>query len=119
MRNGVRTTSAEWTAVDLARTGPLDDAVVLIDQFVEAKVTVVEDIAARAATTTGRGCRQVREAVRPGDGKAGSPQDTRLRSALHGPGVSNPVAQFVVRDRGIFLGKVDFASSRFLVNGRA
>lgn len=87
MRNGVRTTSAEWTAVDLARTGPLDDAVVLIDQFVEAKVTVLEDIAALAATTTGRGCRQVREAVRLADGKAGSPPETRLRLALRRPGL--------------------------------
>jgi very-short-patch-repair endonuclease len=108
-RDGVRTTSAEWTAVDLARTGPLDDAAVLIDQFVNARVTVLPDIAALAATTTGFGCRQVREAVRLADGLAGSPQETRLRLLLHRSSLPEPVAQFVVRDRGVFLARVDFA----------
>jgi hypothetical protein len=79
MRDGIRTTSAEWTAIDLARTGHLDDAVVLLDQFVDAKVTILPDIAAMAAMTTGPGCRQVREAVQLADGLAGSPQETRLR----------------------------------------
>jgi hypothetical protein len=108
-RDGVRTTSAEATAVDLARTGRLDEAVVLIDQFVDAKVTTLPDIAALVTTTTGPGCRQLRKAVGLADGLAGSPQETRLRLVLHRSSLPKPVAQFVVRDRGVFVAKPDFA----------
>jgi hypothetical protein len=82
-RRGARTTRPETTAVDLARVGPLDEAVVLIDRFVDAKVTDLERIHAVASGVSGRGCRQVRAAVELADGLAGSPQETRLRLLLH------------------------------------
>ena len=107
VRGGVRTTSATWTAVDLARAGALDDTVVLIDQFVDVKVTTLENLAALAATAPG--CRQVREAIRLADGLAGSPQETRLRLLVHRSALPKPVAQFVVRDRAGFVARVDLA----------
>ena len=109
MRRGARTTTAETTAIDLGRTGPLDDAVVLVDRFVTARVTNLEMVRAAAAEVTGRGCRQARQAVALADGLAGSPQETRLRLLLHRSALPRPVAQYVVRDGGGFVARVDFA----------
>lgn len=108
-RRGARTTTPEATAVDLARVGPLDEAVVLIDRPVGPKVTDLERIRALAGTVSGRGCRQVREAVALADGLAQSPPETRLRLLLHRSDLPRPVAQFNVRDAGGFIGRVDFA----------
>ncbi|TFV88773.1 hypothetical protein [Blastococcus sp. CT_GayMR16] len=107
VRRGTPVTTAEVTAVDLARTGPLDEAVVLIDRLVAGRLTNLEMV--RAVEVTGRGCRQVREAVALADGLAGSPQETRLRLLLHRSGLPRPIAQFTVRDAGGFVARVDFA----------
>ncbi|MCW2531888.1 MAG: hypothetical protein JWP62_1458 [Blastococcus sp.] len=109
VRRGARTTTAEATAVDLARAGTLDDAVVLIDRLVDARVTDLDLVRAVAAEASGRGCRQVRQAVALADGLAGSPQETRLRLLLHRSPLPRPVAQFVVRDALGFVARVDFA----------
>jgi hypothetical protein len=108
-RRGVRTTTVEATAVDLVRTGTLDDGVVLVDRLVEQRVTNLERIRDVAAQASGRGCRQVREVVALADGLAGSPQETRLRLLLHRSALPRPVAQFVVKDADGFVGRVDFA----------
>jgi len=109
VRHGVRATAAEATAIDLIRSGTLDDAVVLVDRLVAARVTNLEKVRAVAAGVTGRGCRQVRQAAALADGLAGSPQETRLRLLLHRSGLPRPVAQFVVRDADGFVARVDFA----------
>ena len=108
-RQGVRTTTAATTAVDLARTGPLDEAVVVIDRLVASGATDLDAVVAASAQVTGRGCRQVRQAVALADGLAGSPQETRLRLLLHRSALPRPVAQFVVRDATGFVARVDFA----------
>jgi hypothetical protein len=108
VRSGARTTTAEATAVDLARSGTLEDAVVLIDRFVAARATSLDHVRAVAALASGRGCRQVREAVALADGLAGSPQETRLRLLLHRSSLPRPIAQFVVRDGRGFVARVDF-----------
>jgi G:T-mismatch repair DNA endonuclease (very short patch repair protein) len=108
-QRGVRLTTAATTAVDLARTGPLDDAVVMIDRIVQARATDLKRVRATAARATGRGCRQVREAAALADGLAQSPPETRLRLLLHRSGLPRPVAQFTVRDTAGFVGRVDFA----------
>jgi G:T-mismatch repair DNA endonuclease (very short patch repair protein) len=108
-RQGVRATTVEATAVDLARTGPLDEAVVLVDRLVDRRLTSLALVREVAAHASGRGCRQVRGAVALADGLAGSPQETRLRLLLHRSGLPRPVAQFVVRDADGYVGRVDFA----------
>jgi hypothetical protein len=106
---GVRLTTGAATAVDLARTGSLDEAVVMIDRLVQARVTDLDGVRTAAARASGRGCRQVREAAALADGLAGSPPETRLRLLLHRSDVPRPVAQFTVRDAAGFVARVDFA----------
>jgi hypothetical protein len=108
-RGGVRLTTAEATAVDLARLDTLDEAVVLVDRFVSEAGAALDGIRDLAAASTGRGCRQAREAAALADGLAGSPQETRLRLLLHRSPIPAPVAQYVVRDGGGFVARVDFA----------
>jgi hypothetical protein len=108
IRRGARTTTPEMTAVDLARRGPLDEAVVLLDRLVDARVTDLERIRAAAGAVTGRGCRQVRTAAALADGLAASPPETRLRLLLHRSELPRPVAQCVVRDDSGPIARVDF-----------
>jgi len=108
VRRGTRTTTPEVTAVDVARIGPLEDAVVLLDRLVVAGVTDLPRVRAAAERASGRGCRQVRTAAELADGLAASPPETRLRLLLHRSDLPRPVAQFVVRDGAAFIARVDF-----------
>jgi hypothetical protein len=108
VRRGARTTTPEATAVDLARRGPLDEAVVLLDRVVSAGITDLDSIRAAAGRVTGRGCRQVRTAAALADGLAASPPETRLRLLLHRSALPRPVAQFVVREGSGQIARVDF-----------
>jgi hypothetical protein len=108
VRRGTRTTTPEATAVDLARSGPLDDAVVLIDGLIATTVTDLRRVRAVAERATGRGCRQARAAAALADGLAASPPETRLRLVLHRSRLPRPVAQFVVRDGSGQIARVDF-----------
>ncbi|MGY1849200.1 hypothetical protein [Blastococcus sp. SYSU DS1021] len=108
-RAGIPLTSAELTVVDLAGRGPLDEAVVLVDRFVDLGVTRLAWVRETAAATRGRGCREARAAAELADGLAASPQETRLRLLLHRSGLPRPVAQFSIRDAEGFVARVDFA----------
>ncbi len=110
VRGGVRVTTAVRTAVDIARTEPLEDAVVALDQLITGGLATLDDVRAAAAVLSGPGCRSVRRAVDLADGLAGSPQETRLRLVLHGSRLPRPVAQYTIRAAdGRFLARTDFA----------
>jgi very-short-patch-repair endonuclease len=108
-RRRMQVTTAAATVVDLARRGGLDDAVVLIDRFVQARATDLAVVRTLAEKGSGRGCREARSAAALADGLAGSPQETRLRLLLHRSPLPRPIAQFEVRDPAGFVARVDFA----------
>ena len=106
----LRWTMPVRTAVDLARRGPVPEAVVLIDQLVRAGVVQLTAVrAAVAELPRCRGSRTARDVVARADGLAESPQETRLRLLLAAGDLPAPVAQFEVRDGGGFVARVDFA----------
>jgi hypothetical protein len=107
--NGVRVTSRLRTTIDLARTRPVEEAVVLVDRFTQAGLADLELVRAAATAMSGRDCRHVREVLALADGLAGSPQETRVRLLVTASALPRPVAQFVVRHRGRFVARVDFA----------
>ena len=78
LRRGVRTTTAESTAVDLARTATLDDAVVLVDQLVVGRMTSLDLI--RAAAEQASGGDAVRSARRS-PSQTGWPDPRRRRDS--------------------------------------
>lgn len=106
---GVRLTTPTRTTVDLARTRPLDEAVVLVDRFTSAGLAHVELARAAAADMTGRDCRHVRAVLALADGRAESPQETRLRLVLHRSTLPRPVAQHPVHHGRAFVARLDFA----------
>ena len=108
-RGGTPVTTAEVTALDLAAGMSLDDGVVLLDRFLDARVTRMDWLQEAATSMTGRGCRAARSALALADGKAGSPQETRLRLIIRGSDLPPPVAQFEVRVDGRFVARTDFA----------
>lgn len=110
VRDGVRVTTPLATALDLGRSLPLDDAVVLLDRLVVDCGVDLSMLRAAAGAATGPGCRRARAAAHQADGLAGSPQESRLRLLLHRSALlPRPVAQHVVRDADGFVDRVDFA----------
>ena len=58
---------------------------------------------------TGRDCRHVRAVLALADGRAESPQETRLRLVLHRSTLPRPVAQHPVHHGRAFVARLDFA----------
>ena len=109
-RRGLRLTCRVRTAVDLIRRGPVEDAVVLLDQLVHTGVVGLDDVRCAAdRLPRSRGSRQARKVAGLADGFAQSPQETRLRLLLLGSGLPEPVAQFRVFDDEGFVARLDFA----------
>lgn len=103
VRAQVRLTTAVATALRPAAALPRDEAVVVLDRMIAARVVDLRTLEERAAT------RRAREVCALADGLAESPQETRLRLAMLWGGLPSPTAQYVVRDAGEFVARVDFA----------
>lgn len=109
-RCGVRVSNPETTAVRVAGSLPLDDAVVAVDRLLTACVVDLAPLRALAAALRGPNSARVRRVLELADERAESPQETRLRLLLRRSGLPVPVSQHVVRDeRGHHLARVDFA----------
>ncbi|SDC08050.1 T/G mismatch-specific endonuclease [Geodermatophilus telluris] len=106
----LRWTGRVRTAVDLVRRDGTDEAVVLLDRLVWARVVGLAAVrSAVDALPRRRGSAHARRAAALADGLAESPPETRLRLLLHRSGLPLPVAQYEVRSVGEFVARVDFA----------
>jgi hypothetical protein len=108
-RRGVLVTDPDATAVAVAGTLPLDDAVVAVDQLTSLGPADLTRVRALAEAGTGRGCRRARLACSLADGKAESPQETRIRLLLLRSGLPAPIAQYEVPRAGRRPLRLDFA----------
>lgn len=108
-RSGVRVTTPLRTALDLARITPVEEGVVRLDQFLLARLVGLAEVIEAAAVLGGPGCRHVRSVAALADGLAESPQETRVRLAVHTSRLPRPVAQYRVLHGGRFVARVDFA----------
>jgi very-short-patch-repair endonuclease len=98
------------TALDIARSEALVDAVVALDVLLARGLVRRSDLAAAAAALPpGRGTRRAVRAVDLADERAESPPESRLRLLLRLAGL-RPEPQHVVRDGdGRFVARVDLA----------
>ena len=108
-RRGVPATSPEATAARLAAALAEDDAVAAVDQLIDAGVVDLLGVRRHADALRGPGAARARRVAALADGLAGSPQETRLRLLIGRSHLPSPVAQFTIRDREGFIGRVDFA----------
>lgn len=108
-RRGIPVTTAEATALRLAAALPETDAVVAIDQLVQTGVADIGPIRRLAAARHGPGSARARTVCALADGRAESPQETRLRLLMARGGLPAPVPQFSLRVDGRFLARLDSA----------
>ncbi|MGY1615750.1 hypothetical protein ACI797_03310 [Geodermatophilus sp. SYSU D00691] len=109
-RLGVRLTTPQATVARLAQLLSLEEAVVAVDRFAAAQLLDVAGLRDFAAELQGRGAGRTREVCSLADGRAESPQESRLRLLMLRGRLPPPVAQFDVRDGdGRFVARVDFA----------
>jgi hypothetical protein len=96
---GVRVTSAQRTAFDLARRGPLVDRVVAVDALANAHGFAPEALWDLAARHPGvRGVGGLGEVLAHADRRAGTPMETRLRLVVVQAGLPAPEVQWAVQD---------------------
>lgn len=107
-RLDVPVTSAEATAVRLAAVLPRVDAVAAVDRMIATGFVSLDTVRQLAAESRGPGSARARTVCGLADGRAESPQETRLRLLVHASGLPTPVAQFRVHDEHGFIARVDF-----------
>ncbi|OBH31831.1 hypothetical protein A5692_16475 [Mycobacterium sp. E342] len=96
---GMRVTSPERTALDLASRFPRDQAVAAVDALVQATHLKLADVERLAERYRGRrGMKAARAALDLVDGGAQSPKETRLRLLLIRAGFPRPQTQIAVRN---------------------
>ena len=98
---GVWTTSATRTALDLARTYPRMDALAVLDLARRRGIGQLELEAELQRHSGKRGCRQAAELVPLADPRAESPMESRTRLRCIDADLPLPTPQVVVRFRGV------------------
>ncbi|MGY1594924.1 hypothetical protein ACI79D_23365 [Geodermatophilus sp. SYSU D00708] len=109
--DGLAVTSPVRTALDLARTLPLEPAVVALDAVLAAEVVEHEQLRGALAGVAGtRGSRAAARAVDLADGRSESVGESHSRVLLHRLGSSPSTLQREIHSAdGVFLGRADFA----------
>ncbi|MCV7400202.1 hypothetical protein H7K24_08550 [Mycobacterium fragae] len=107
--DGMRVTTPERTALDLACTYPVDEAVAAIDSLARATHLKLADVDLLVERYTGRrGIRRARVALDLVDAGAESPRETWLRLILIRAGFPRPQTQIPVHNEyGVLIGEVD------------
>ncbi|GAA1735034.1 endonuclease domain-containing protein [Luedemannella helvata] len=107
---GVPVTTALRTCWDLAQWLTLEEAVVLVDRLLHARQVTVTDLTRYADHRAGvRGIRRFRRVIALADGRAASPQESRLRVALRLAGLPAPQVQHEIHDSAGFVARTDLA----------
>ncbi|MGH3596438.1 MAG: hypothetical protein ACRDUT_10805 [Mycobacterium sp.] len=115
--DGMRITTPERTALDLACAYPLDEAVAAIDSLARATRLKLADVDVLAQRYQGRrGIRRARVALDLVDAGAESPRETWLRLVLIRAGFPRPQTQIpVYNEFGVLIGEVDMGWEEIMV----
>jgi very-short-patch-repair endonuclease len=112
-RSGLPITTPERTCWDLAQWLDVVEAVVWIDSLLSKGVVTtagLERYLARRRSKAVRGTRRLANVLSLVDGRAESPQESRLRTRLALQGIRPPAVQHkVYRNDGTFVARVDLA----------
>jgi very-short-patch-repair endonuclease len=107
---GIRTTDPLRTCWDLCRWLTVVEAVVLIDRLLALRGVTRDDLDAYLRSRESqRGSRRMRRVLDLVDGRAESPQESRLRARLVLAGLPPPEVQFRILHEGRFVARVDLA----------
>jgi len=107
---GVRVTSPLRTAIDYARSAPLEHAVAVVDAFMRARLLSYDEFVAAAAKAEGPGARQLRLVAELADAKSGSVLESLCRVLLWRHGLAPERTQYELsHPRTGWIGFLDFA----------
>ncbi|SHF75759.1 type IV toxin-antitoxin system AbiEi family antitoxin domain-containing protein [Geodermatophilus nigrescens] len=108
--DGLAVTDVTRTALDLARSVPLEVAVVVLDTALARRLVQREDLDAGLARLAGtRGSRRAARAVALADGRSESVGESRSRVLLHRLGLAPSGLQHPVHTAdGVLVGRADF-----------
>lgn len=110
MDDGVRVTSVERTARDVAALETVKDAVACLDAMARAGTLTTPMLHRIGRSAAGRwGSRRITKVLPLVDGRAQSPPESWVRVACHLAGLPPPIPQYAVVEHGVFLGLVDLA----------
>ncbi|MFF3228402.1 hypothetical protein ACFYV7_36795 [Nocardia suismassiliense] len=117
--DGMRVLSAARTVVDLARTVPFEEAVVIGDAAMHSYRLTTEDLLEALDRWPRRpGAAKARRAIAFMDARSESPGESRSRVRMHLVGLPEPELQHVIADaQGNFIARVDFALPEFGIVG--
>lgn len=108
--DGLRITSVERTARDVAVLERTKDAVACLDAMVHNGALTEAMLRRLRTSDVGRwGWRRLQKILPLVDGRAQSPPESWVRVACHLAGLPHPVPQHAVVHNGVFLGEVDLA----------
>lgn len=116
--DGVAVTSVARTVIDIGRTVPFEQAVVVADAALAMELVTGEELAEAVLRVTGwRGAPAARRAAAFADAGAKSPGESRSRVAMVRAGLPAPTLQWEVFDAGRSLGYADFGWPRLRTVG--
>jgi hypothetical protein len=108
--DGITVTAPARTVVDVARTAPFEQAVVVADRALATGLVTPSRLAAQVVTAAGwPGAPAARRVVAFADGRSESVGESRSRTAIAAAGLPDPVLQWqVTTTGGRLLGRTDF-----------
>jgi predicted transcriptional regulator of viral defense system len=119
LRYGVPVTSVARTVVDLARTSPFKQGVVVADSALHAGKTTAEELASVLATCSNwPGAQRARRVVAFSDHRSESVLESCARVTFDDYGLPAPELQVDIGDEG-FIGRVDFCWLEYLTIAEA
>jgi hypothetical protein len=101
-------TTAARTALDIAATAPLEQAVVAMDSAFRSKTVMPAELQASFAMSRRHGVRQAREALALADPASGSVPETQARMLFRRAGIPAPITQHSFYEDGVFVARTDF-----------
>jgi hypothetical protein len=113
--DGIRVTTVARTLLDLGAVCSPDVVEMAVDRALHRKLTTIRELQQLLAAIGERGrsgagvLRGVVTARDPKQAPTESTMETMLRRVLRAHGLPDPVPQYVIRDRGVFVARVDFA----------
>lgn len=117
--DGIAVTSPALTVVDVARSVPFEQGVVVADAALHAKLVTPEQLAAQLEGVAGRtGAGRARAVVAFADGRSESVGESRSRVVLARAGLPAFDLQIEIQDeRGFDLARCDFGYTELLIAG--
>lgn len=108
--DGITVTTVARTVLDVARSAPFTQSVVVADAALNSRATTADELAAVLEVARGRGsARGAARVIAFADGLSESPGESRSRVLFAGAGFPAPALQVGLLDSsGAFVGRVDF-----------